>query len=414
MATVTVGHPAALRAVRAMLAATAPHAVLLVGPPSVGKTTLALDFAAGLLCTGATGGHRPCGTCRACRMVAHGNHPDLHRLAPEGAGDQIGIGGRDRPRGVRDLVGDLALLPVEGVARVAIVERAHRLSDDAQSALLKTLEEPPMGTVLILCADDEERLLPTVRSRCARVRLGAVGTRDIERLIVERGVADAPTAARLAHIAAGRPGLALTYAASPEAARIRGEVVRTLLDLAVGRASDRLAVARDLLARAAELAAALARGDPSQGHAEAQDAGQRRRRRAGELPRPTPAGGEDTREPETDVETAEPAAVKVPAAERRRALALLLDLWAEVARDVAVAAAGAPAALRDPELLEEVGRLAANLPLESAAGALVRIARARELVEANVTPELVLDVLLLRWPRATETPSRPLIVHGAS
>jgi len=414
MVPVTVGHPAALRAVRAMLAATAPHAVLLVGPPSVGKTTLALDFAAGLLCTGATGGDRPCGTCRACRMVAHGNHPDLHRLAPEGAGDQIGIGGRDRPRGARDLVGELALLPVEGVARVAIVERAHRLTDDAQSALLKTLEEPPTGTVLILCADDEERLLPTVRSRCARVRLGAVGTRDIEHLIVERGVADTPTAARLAHIAGGRPGLALTYAASPDAVRIRGEVVRTLLDLAGGGASDRLAVTRDLLARAAELAAALARGDSSRRHTGAPDAGPGRRRRAGAVPRPAPTGGEDTAEPETHDETAESTAVKVPAAERRRALALLLDLWSEVARDVAVAAAGAPAALRDPELLEEVGRLAASLPLESAARALVRIARARELVEANVSPELVLDVVLLRWPRAPGAPSGRMIGHAAS
>ena len=122
---------------------------------------------------------------------------------------------RIEPRGVRDLVMELSLLPVEGGARVAIVRDAHRMNEDAQSALLKTLEEPPSGTTLILCADDEERLLPTVRSRCARVRLGAVGVRDVERLLASRDLADAPTAARLARLAAGRAGLAVSYATAP-------------------------------------------------------------------------------------------------------------------------------------------------------------------------------------------------------
>ena len=412
---VTVGHPAALRAVGTMLAGTAPHAVLLVGPPSVGKTTLALDLAAGLLCTGAVGGDRPCRHCRACRMVAHGNHPDLHRLTPEGAGDQIGIGGRDRPRGVRDLVAELALLPVEGIARVAIVERAHRLSEDAQSALLKTLEEPPSATVLILCADDEERLLPTVRSRCARLRLGSVATRDIEGLVVGRGLADAPTAARLAHIATGRPGLALTYARAPEAVRIRGEIVRTLLDLADDRIADRLARGRELLGRAGELIAALGVPAPDSDPATNGSARSTRSRRATGRSAASPAsadraagqGGADAGEPEPDAEPADAAAVKVPAAERRRALLLLLDLWAGVARDIAVAAAGARAAVRDPALIDEVGGLAARLAPEAAGAALARVTRARELVEANVSPELVLDVVLLRWPHAAGGQRRP-------
>ncbi|HET7829909.1 MAG TPA: hypothetical protein VFL03_10130, partial [Candidatus Limnocylindrales bacterium] len=227
----TVGHEAAVGAVRAMLAAHVPHAVLLAGPASVGKRSLALDLAAGLLCTGASGGERPCRACRACRMVEHGNHPDLHVLEPEGPGGQVGIGGKDGKRGVRDLVTELALLPVEGVARVAVIRDAHRMNDDAQSALLKTLEEPPAGTTLILVADDEERLLPTVRSRCARVRLGTLGVRDVEMLLSARDLADPPTAARLARLSGGRAGLAVAYAAAPEAEAIRNELTRTLLDL---------------------------------------------------------------------------------------------------------------------------------------------------------------------------------------
>jgi len=138
----------------------------------------------------------------------------------------IPIGGREE-RGVRDLVSELSLLPVEGGARVAVIEGAHRMTEDAQSALLKTLEEPPRGTVLILCAEDEERLLPTIRSRCVRLRLGSIGVRAIEQILAEHDVADAPTAARVARLAGGRPGLALKLALAPEAVRIRGEVART-------------------------------------------------------------------------------------------------------------------------------------------------------------------------------------------
>ena len=87
----TRGQPMALKGVRSMIAHGAPHAVLFVGPPSVGKTTLALDLAAGLLCLAPEPVDRPCRECRGCRLVASGNHPDLHRLRPGGAGNQIKI-----------------------------------------------------------------------------------------------------------------------------------------------------------------------------------------------------------------------------------------------------------------------------------------------------------------------------------
>ena len=194
-----------------MVGGPAPHAVLLVGPPSVGKATLAEDLAAGLLCEATDPASRPCRACRACRLVAAGNHPDLHRLVPEGPGGQVVIGDAREARaarGVRDLLRDLALLPVEGGARVAIVEGAGQMNEDAQNALLKTLEEPSPGVTIVLCVDREELLLPTVRSRCARVRLGPTGARAIDRLLGELGLADASTAARLARIAGGRPGVA--------------------------------------------------------------------------------------------------------------------------------------------------------------------------------------------------------------
>ena len=272
----TRGQAAALAAVAAMVRGPAPQAVLLVGPDGVGKTTLALDLAAGLLCTAAPA-DRPCRRCRACRLVEHGSHPDLHRLGPAGPGRQVVIGGPDaKYRGVKDLIGDLLLMPVEGGARVAIIEAADRMNEDAQSALLKTLEEPPAGVTIILCADAEARLLPTVRSRCFRVRLGLVGPRDIEAIVADHGLADPPTAARLGRLAGGRPGLALAYARTPDAVLLRAELTRVLLDMTDAGPGVRLAAARAAVPRAIALSVAL-----SSGPADAATSAKGGRRRAG-------------------------------------------------------------------------------------------------------------------------------------
>jgi DNA polymerase-3 subunit delta' len=278
-----------------MVRGPSPHAVLLVGPEGVGKTTLALDLAAGLLCA-AEPGERPCRACRSCRMVDKGGHPDVHRLVPAGPGRQVVIGGPDaKYRGVRELIAELSLMPVEGGARVAIVEAADRMNEDAQSALLKTLEEPPAGVVIVLCADQEDRLMPTVRSRCARVRLGLVGTRDIEAIVADHDLADPPLAARLGRLAGGRPGLALAYARAPEAVLIRAELSRVLLDLTQARPSARLAAVRAALPRAIAMAAALAAGD--------EPPAQARGRKRGAAAPVTPAVDADPDETGDDVAT---------------------------------------------------------------------------------------------------------------
>jgi DNA polymerase III delta' subunit len=418
----TRGHERAAAAVRSMIRGRVPHAILISGPAGIGKTTLALDLAAGLLCDAPDPAARPCRACRGCRLVERGRHPDVHRLAPSGAGDQIRIGARDRAEDgtVRRLATDLVLLPVEGGARVAIIERADRLTDDAQTALLKTLEEPPDGVTLVLCADDEDRLLPTVRSRCARIRLGPVATRSVEAILDEGGLADAPLAARLARIVNGRPGTARVLARSPDALRTRDEISRTLLDLLTAPVAQRLAAVRELTARATDLARALDRAQEAEaaltsGQPGAGDGTVAAGRGKGRAKRSAPASGtggsasgsnglDETVEGEDGSEEEDVVARgSAPAAERRRAAILIVGLWRELSRDLLVVGLGEERQVRDTALLDDLRAAADGDPraIAAAAGAqLQRLDAAGELLEANVRPEIVLDTLVLRWGRA--------------
>jgi DNA polymerase-3 subunit delta' len=392
----TRGQPAALAAVGAMVRGPAPHAVLLTGPASSGKTTLARDLAAGLLCTDPDRASRPCRACRGCRLVASGNHPDLHWLAPEGPGRQIRIGDPHDPEPgtIRHFISELALLPAEGGARVAILEQAHRINEDAQNALLKLLEEPPAGVTIVLCADDEERLLPTVRSRCVRVRLGAVSSREIESWLAELGVADATSAARFARLSGGSPGLALAYARAPEAARLRGEISRGLLDMLSAARHERLAAIRSLTSSAAALDAALELGArPAEVEAVSISAGATAQRR-----RKPPAVDEPSTDADGTAVSAD-AAPKASASDRRAAASALMTIWASLARDLAVAQLGGRRQLRDPDLLDELVAAASAVAPDVLSGFLVQLAATQARMDENLNPELALDVLALAWPR---------------
>ncbi|HEY1547517.1 MAG TPA: DNA polymerase III subunit [Kofleriaceae bacterium] len=143
-----------------------PHAYLFSGPPGAPLVDTALALAMALNCTTAPG--VGCGECEACSKIVGGFHPDVVTLVREGAAQIVPI------ESVRNqVIARIGLPPHEALTRVFIVEEATAMAPPAANALLKTLEEPPARTLFVLCTTAPEQLLPTIRSRCQRVRFSA-------------------------------------------------------------------------------------------------------------------------------------------------------------------------------------------------------------------------------------------------
>ncbi len=143
---------------------TLPHAWILLGPRGSGRRTLARLIAASLLCEHAGSAAAPCGACEACRRIREGIHPDFETVLPEEGKSSISV------KQIREMRASMSLSAVESDCRVFLIEEADKMSAAAQNALLISLEEPPNGVFLFLISENEEALLPTVRSRAQAVR----------------------------------------------------------------------------------------------------------------------------------------------------------------------------------------------------------------------------------------------------
>ena len=211
------GHDEAKRLLRGHLASgEIPGAYLLIGPEGVGKRQLALEMAKALNCTGASSVRPPgppgafpeagCDACPTCAQIAKGTHPDVHRLIPSGASEQIKIDD------VRQLLGRLALRPFNAAIQVALIDGADRLTEEAANALLKALEEPSGRARFLLTTSRPADCLPTVVSRCQLIRCGPLSNEVVVRLLSDVHGCDRRTAEAAARVSGGSVSKALDLA----------------------------------------------------------------------------------------------------------------------------------------------------------------------------------------------------------
>jgi len=148
-----------------------PHALLICGEAGLGKRQLAERLLARLLCQQPAADGQACGTCRACQLRQAGSHPDLMRIGIEENEKTGKLRSEILIQQIRALGGKLALTPQFGGAQVALIDPAELMNESSANALLKTLEEPHPGCLLILVSDQPFRLPATIRSRCQRIDL---------------------------------------------------------------------------------------------------------------------------------------------------------------------------------------------------------------------------------------------------
>lgn len=176
-----------------------PHALIFSGPEGVGKGLVARELAKALNCE--KDAIDPCDECSTCRRIDRLNHPDVSWVEPVGSSIKI--------EQIRLLRSQISLMPYEARYKVYIINKAEAMTEEAQNAFLKTLEEPPPRSYLILISSKPQSLLPTISSRCQLLRFRGLDSERIKDALISRYDLDSARAHFLAYLSGGRLGEAI-------------------------------------------------------------------------------------------------------------------------------------------------------------------------------------------------------------
>ena len=345
---------------------------LVHGPAGAGKGAFVDDLLALLLCTDADRSNRPCNACAGCRSARSRSHPDLVIGSPE-IWRETRSTGESLVAAARRWLGSTAGAPIAGERRVILIEGADRAGEQIQNAFLKVLEEPSDRHVFILVADEPNRLLDTVRSRCQPLRIGPVSRQELSAWLMDRELLPRDQADALTRLSDGYVGRSRALASGKgERLEWRRRVQRELLDLLQRGRAERFVSARELLEDASR------RAIPSES--------------------PEPALADAAADPSEGT-----TATRTPAAVQRAAATTLVEAWISLARDLMVTGAGRSEVAPGTELFDDLA--AASQAIDP--GELIRFIRLLETIHEglaeNASPRLALEVAMLAWPSAPES-----------
>lgn len=221
------------------------HAYLFQGEEGVGKEALARTFAAGLQCQSEST-DKPCKECVSCRQMESGNQPDVIWVTREKA--SLGV---DEIR--EQLCNTMDIKPFSSPYKIYLVPEAEKMTEAAQNALLKTIEEPPEYGIVILMTSNISALLPTIQSRCLTMEFRPLSTAVVESFVKEHCQVPDYQARASAAFAQGNLGKAMRYAKSEDFIERKDHIISLLRHVEQMDLSEMLAVIKDLGTRKDEV-----------------------------------------------------------------------------------------------------------------------------------------------------------------